>query len=246
MPTHGPTLADAYLKTTRAKEHLDSLRAELTAFRNSNPIRVFRNVNRHRGRYELRIKTADTPDHLPLILGDLLYCLRSALDQLTWSLAKLTTAYPQRTQFPIFEKSNGETRRRFAQYTTGVPARAAVLIERLQPYHRADPATHLLARLDRLGNIDKHRRIPVHGDEAIINLPNMPRALAHLLEYDHDQHLVSVPLELKDQMTFDPMGSFRVIFGDTSEGIACDLDGVTSIYEFVTNTVLPRFARFFK
>jgi len=121
-----------------------------------------------------------------------------------------------------------------------------MLIERLQPYHRPDPATHLLARLDRLGNIDKHRRIPVHSNEAIINFPKMPRALAHLLEYDHDQHLVSAPLELKDKMTFDPMGSFRVVFGDTTEGIACDVADIASIYEFVTNTVLPRFARFFK
>lgn len=81
MPKHGPTLADAYLKTTRAKLHLDSLRSELDAFRKSNPCRVFRKENYTLGRYEIRVKVEETPDHIPLILGDLLYCVRSSLDR---------------------------------------------------------------------------------------------------------------------------------------------------------------------
>jgi hypothetical protein len=115
MPKHGPSLADAYLKTTRAKLHLEALRSELDAFRNSNPCWVFRNENHKLGRYEIRVKTEDTPDHIPLILGDLLYCLRSSLDQLTWSLARLTTEYPRSTQFPIFDALNAKTRKRFAE-----------------------------------------------------------------------------------------------------------------------------------
>jgi hypothetical protein len=38
-----------------------------------------------------------------------------------------------------------------------------------------------------------------------------------------------------------------VIFGDYAEGVSCDFrGGVESIYEFVANSVLPRFGRFFK
>jgi hypothetical protein len=111
------------------------------------------------------------------------------------------------------------------KYTLGVPPRAAKLIESLQPYHRADPSTHLLSQLNRLGNIDKHRRIPVHGDEVIFNLPKMPRTLVVALKFDHEQHLVSAPLELKDQMEVAPMASFKVIFGDYAEGVSCDFRG---------------------
>jgi len=246
MPKHGPTLADVYLKTTRARVHLEALRSELDAFRKTNPCRVFRKENHKLGRYEIRVKTEDTPDHIPLIVGDLLYCLRSSLDQLTWSLAKLTTGYPRETQFPIFDAFNAKTRKRFAAYTLGVPPRAAKLIESLQPYHRADPSTHLLSQLNRLGNIDKHRRIPVHGDEVIFNFPKMPRALVTALKFDHDQHMVSVPLALKDQMEVAPMAAFRVIFGDSVEGVSCDFAGIECIYEFVANSVLPRFGPFFK
>ena len=102
MPKHGPTLADAYLKTTRAKLHLDSLRSELDAFRKSNPCRVFRKENYTLGRYEIRVKVEETPDHIPLILGDLLYCVRSSLDQLTWSLAKLTDSISEGHAVPHF------------------------------------------------------------------------------------------------------------------------------------------------
>lgn len=240
MPKHGPGLADGYLKTTRAKLHLDALRSELDAFRKSNSCRVFRKENHKLGRYEIRVKTEETPEHIPLILGDLLYCLRSSLDQLTWSLAKLTTGYPKGTQFPIFDELSAKTRKRFADYRVGVPPRAAKLIESLQSYQRADPSSHPLSRLNSLGNIDKHRRIPVHGDEVIFNFPKMPRALAAALKFDHDQHIVIVPLELKGQMQVAPIASFRVIFGDYAEGISCDFVGLESIYEFVANSVLPR------
>ena len=73
-----PSLVDSYLKTTRAKVHLDALRNEIDLFRKSKPCSVFRKDNVKRGRYEIRIKIANTPDPIPLILGDLLYCLRSS------------------------------------------------------------------------------------------------------------------------------------------------------------------------
>src|SRR4051812_32768338 len=122
------SLSDPFLKTTRAKVHLDALKHELDAFRNSAPLKVYRNVDKKRGRYCIRIVTEDTPDHIPLILGDLLYCLRSSLDQTIWALAKLTTPYPQKTQFPILDKPNKGT---FSAQTKGVPVRAAKLIESL-------------------------------------------------------------------------------------------------------------------
>jgi hypothetical protein len=149
-------------------------------------------------------------------------------------------------QFPILDKLNSGSRKTLAAYTAGVPARAVKVIQSLQPYHRAEPSAHLLWRLNRLCNIDKHRRIPVHGDELVFRLPQMPDNLARLLAFDHDQHMVSGPLELKSQMAFDPEVSFNVIFGDMAEGISCDFDGVSDIYNFVADSVLPRFARFFK
>jgi hypothetical protein len=241
-----PSLVDSYLKTTRAKVHLDALRNEIDLFRKSKPCSVFRKDNVKRGRYEIRIKIANTPGDIPLILGDLLYCLRSSLDQLVWSLARLTTSYPRGTQFPILEKRNAGTRKTFSTCTAGVPARAAKLIDSLQPYDRAEPSAHLLWRLNRLCNIDKHRRIPVHSDVVTFDFPLMPHNLVRSIEFNHDQQMMSVPLGLKGQMALDPKVSFNVIFGDISDGISCDFDGVANIYNFVADSVIPRFTRFFK
>jgi hypothetical protein len=241
-----PSLTEPYLKTTRAKMHLDALRQSLEAFRESKPITFYRKQDRKSGRYEIRIKARDTPNEVALILGDLLYNLRAALDQTIWQLGKLTTPYPERTQFPILDKDTAATRRSFDACTVGVPTRAKRLIKSFQPYHRANPAAHLLWRLNLLCNIDKHRRIPIHGDELIFNFPNFPRKFGHLLRFDHDQHMVSGPLNLQSQMAFDPAVSFKVIFGDMSQGISCDLEGVTDMYNFVAGTVVPSFSGFFR
>lgn len=173
--------------------HLDALRDSLHTIRKSEPVRVFRKENRKSGRYEIRVTVQDTPNEVPLILGDLLYRLRSALDQTVWQLAKIKLPYPERTQFPILDRDTKEMRRSFAGWTVGVPALAKHAIKRLQPYHRADPSAHLLWRLNRLCNIDKHRRIPIHGDVVDFRLPRFPRASASLLDFDHSQHMVSGP-----------------------------------------------------
>jgi hypothetical protein len=39
---------------------------------------------------------------------------------------------------------------------------------------------------------------------------------------------------------------FDVVFGDMYWGVACDFNAIEGMYEFVTNSVIPRFAGFFK
>lgn len=153
-----PSLADSYLKTTRAKEHLDALEGELDAFYKSKPYSFITEDDLERDRYSVRVEVAETPPRISLIVGDLFYCLRSALDQLVWALAHLNVPYPKDTQFPIQEKRNSKG---LSGQTVGVPPDAVKIIESLQPYHSGDISAirnHLLWRLNRLCNIDKHRR----------------------------------------------------------------------------------------
>lgn len=238
------TLADPYLKTSRAKEHLDALREELRVFYESKPYQFFTNCDLANRRYRIRCELEDTPDHIPLILGDVFYCLRSSLDQLAWCLAKLTVSYPRGTQFPILgERDDG----RFTRQTTGVPAEAAAIIESLQPYNGRDAAairSHLLWRLNLMSNIDKHRRIPVHSSNVQFMFPE---AIARVAEFENGD-VMSIPLNKvppKTKMPTEPDVSFHVIFGDSFEGIECDVETVQQIYDFVANNVIPRFARFF-
>jgi hypothetical protein len=245
---HPPSLVDPYLKTTRAKVHLEELREELSIFKYSKPYSISTEDDVERDRFRIKIDSHEIPDKVSLIVGDLLYCLRSSLDQLVWSLAKLNVRDPKRTQFPIFEIDNRETRRSFKQQTAGIPAYAVSIIEGLQPYHGPDAAairSRLLWRLNALCNIDKHRRIPLHSFAQDFNFPKVRKSTIALIEF-HQGNVVSVPLRCKCDMTLDPEVAMEIIFGDMSAGVECSFDGIERIYNFVTDSVIPRFGRFFK
>src|SRR4029077_9292575 len=98
------SFADSYLKTSRAKAHLETLRQELIAFQQSRPCQAYSHDDHVNQLCRIVLKIKDTPDKISLIVGDVFYNLRSALDQLVWSLAKLTRDYPEHTQFPILEQ----------------------------------------------------------------------------------------------------------------------------------------------
>jgi hypothetical protein len=193
-------LADPYLKTARAKEHLDALAEGLREYHASNPCKFEGQADTINQLYRMRIVLKDPPEKLSLIAGDVFNCLRAALDHLVWSLASNKLSYPLCTQFPILDKRNDK---RFASQTRGVPAEAAKIIKSLQPYHGKDKSTvesHLLWQLNKLCNIDKHMRIPVHGSTVDFKLPE---SIAGKRKIEPDG-VMSFPLHLKSQLTLYP------------------------------------------
>ena len=242
-------LSDPYLKTSRAKIHLENLREHVATFRHE-PCEFSREDDLVNQLHILRMKVKDIPDTLPLIAGDVLYSLRASLDQLVWALAKIkaTPDYPTGTQFPILEERNVP---RFRRQTNGIPTDAATIIESLQPYNSPSAVIHehLLWRLNKLCNIDKHIRIPVHGSTGMIvwdTFVPFGSGDFKLIEFD-DNAEMRVPLARKGEMALNPrVPEFKVLFGDLYWKIQCDFAGLEAIYEFVTNNVIPRFARFFK
>jgi len=247
-----PSLAEPYLKTTRAKVHLEDLKGKLRAFLHSKPYTVTAEDDFDAGRYVVIIKPNVVPDEVALIAGDFFYCLRCALDQAVFFLAKLNLADPVHTQFPIQDSFSKDGRLRFARQTAGVPAEAVRIIEELQPYNRGDRASAracLLWELNALCNTDKHRRIPVHSQISDFYFPDLPQTAKKDLTVNFRQdHAVcaSVPLALKGKMTLDPDFAMDIFFGDMAVGVKCGVDRVGTMYEFVADSVLPRFARFFQ
>jgi hypothetical protein len=245
-------MSDPYLKTARAKVHLDALREELGDFSKSKPHRVHRQRDTKNQRYIIRLEIKPVPEFVPLIVGDFLGCLRASLDHLVWQLAQANkpSHYPEGTEFPIMDAPNGK---RLRDSTRRVATEARRMIETFQPYYgrqhdMAAIRSHLLWRLNTLCIIDKHRRIPVHSDFSRADFPDFPQESWHLAKRKtlNNAYIVSVPLHLEDKMRLDPATSFKVIFGDSFVGVECDTGGLEDMYNFVTDKVLPRFARFFK
>jgi hypothetical protein len=241
-------LVDPYLKTTRARVHLENLRERIAVF-SREPCDFIREDDAENRWHVIRIRFKDIPDDIPLIFGDLLYCLRSSLDQLIWCLAKInaTPGYPEHTQFPILEERDNP---RFNRQTRGMPAKALEIIESLQPYNAPTPdriRENLLWRLNKLCNIDKHTRIPVHGVSGVIKWDTFVRFDSDKVFFPQfdETAVMKIPLALKDQVALNPRTpEFKVMFGDMYWDIQCDLADVEALYDFVANRVIPRFARF--
>ena len=117
-------------------------------------------------------------DHVPdlaafhtrvgLLVGDIVYNLRSALDHLVYQLALINTggnvARPERTQFPICDSRLLYEKAASADLAEVAPDHKQV-IESFQPYHPMEENIsvglyfHPLAMLRDLSNTDKHRFI---------------------------------------------------------------------------------------
>ena len=166
-----------------ARRHLDSLRRDVGAFFSEHPCTARVEPDREGDGLVVRM------EHVPripalewgLVVGDCVHTLRSALDSIAWELAG-ADPFDTRTAFPIFmtaEEYEDRAPRRLARLSP--QARAA--IDKVQPFHTADPAGHPLWILDRLHTAGRHRllsSVAVMPDTAALTLPIAAAVDAHL------------------------------------------------------------------
>jgi hypothetical protein len=97
-PFEGPIL-----KLERAKQHIEDFVAQADSFYKKISPRFFvqDNTKTHERALCVDIDTT-VPDHFPLIIGDAIHNLRSALDHLTWEIVKpLNPPRPDEVYFPF-------------------------------------------------------------------------------------------------------------------------------------------------
>ncbi len=149
-----------YQKLYRAKHHFDELRNELKDYYESEPGEVIRTISTN-GQHTLTYGSVKpTPARLGLICGDCLQCLRSSLDYLVWELAVANGAQPNHNQmFPICLSEQDFTQQIARHRLEGIQQEAIDLIKDCQPFLLNHPNDSPLAILDKLANINKHRRV---------------------------------------------------------------------------------------
>lgn len=110
------------------------------------------------------------PVYVSLPIGDCVHSMRAVLDHIVYALVihnpgrPLDGSLPNiRTMFPIKDTQAGWLDKATQNRIDGVPVKAAKFINDLQPYHRRnstpDHTFSPLWVLDKLENIDKHRRL---------------------------------------------------------------------------------------
>ena len=183
-PTWADPTSSWWAKVNRAGEHVQSLREQVAAFRDSDP-------------YSLTAEPTDVPDQLAYRLkflrpvpisisttvGDILSNLRAALECLAYEVARrtqggqLTPEQERLSSFPI--RSTPEEFDKFFKGRVGAlyDERARQALRHAQPFFFDEQAVqygialsdtyeeraqwHPMIRLDRLWNIDKHRRLTI-------------------------------------------------------------------------------------
>lgn len=163
-----PQLDNVFLKLDRANEKAAALSANIAAFCRDHPITL--DAQLREGRLGIDLVCQMEGMILPLKewsleLGEIVYSLRSALDNLIYVCAQVRADPPPRPrnlQFPIIQDSR--------QYPAAVrhiapqlPDEIADLLEKVQPYQRGRPDVEgspeydPLALLNWISNHDKHR-----------------------------------------------------------------------------------------
>jgi hypothetical protein len=162
MPSAG-SLDLVRLKIGWAKKHFNELVSVMDWYFKANPCQVVSELDPATNEISSTrvIVNNPIPPEVPLLIGDCLQNLRTALDYLVWELVLAAKGTPnKKNEFPIctskdlFEESLKRGR------LDGVPVLAKTAIERLQPYNTGnDPMKARLWVLNHLTNINKHRRL---------------------------------------------------------------------------------------
>jgi hypothetical protein len=170
------------LKRCRAEQHLRDLADEIAPFYGRNTYPVSEGFEyEDNTRVWIRRVIFPEPDDpmLPILAGELMFNLRSALDHLAAALvppARRTPKIIKDTQFPIFSRDidkidpatgkhvHRNERSNFERMTKGFPDKAIPLVKGLQPYMlsaQQGAENHALSILATLQNADKHRQLVI-------------------------------------------------------------------------------------
>jgi hypothetical protein len=152
-----------------ARRHLDALDKSIDQFIEGKPYHMRAEENPEGGhqhyRAILEVRKEPPVRDWGMMAGDVIHGLRSALDNLAYALQVKHSGPPADpkkvlVQFIICDDAKDWSGQCYKIKAMSPDVRAE--IERLQPYHRADPTKrHILSILRDLSNVDKHRRLLV-------------------------------------------------------------------------------------
>jgi hypothetical protein len=167
MPTVSERLLHVTLKVKRAKEHITELDGEIKRFLETKPYKVAVKIDPQTRKPVYCVSSVDpTPQCLPLIAGDIIQNLMSALDHLAYQLVCSDTGdnppNPNWIYFPIQDDAAKYEAKKRGKIE-GARQETFDAIDALKPYKGGND---LLWMLYRLNNIEKHRLLLTVGSHA--------------------------------------------------------------------------------
>ena len=159
-------LDGAQAKVERSHDQLQTLVADLDAFRQGEPHKVISENDSDAREWTIRFQVLKPFERVVAVqIGEIVHNLHSALDHLVWQLAILEAETPSKStklQFPVFLTESGY-RERGNEKLPGVSVAAKALIESLQPFATGEDRDSPLWHLYSLSVWDKHKDVPLAG-----------------------------------------------------------------------------------
>lgn len=166
-------LASARAKVDRAREQASALQAEFGRLIGERAYTITQTLDRETGKKTAVFHARPLDPRWPVILGEIVHDLRSALDSAVYDLTVAEQGRPlDHTEFPVFEdeskydatNKDGSPRWGSGVYKVrGINAAAKGLIRDLQPFefrkHHAGDEQPVVALVHELNIIDKHRSV---------------------------------------------------------------------------------------
>jgi hypothetical protein len=233
-------------KAERAQLLLDAFNGHVAAFM-KEPYTVIRHYDAKNRRHIKRFELKSFEPILGLVLGDFLYCLRSGLDQMAWQMATPIARrdFSRDICFPIYEDLGTPDRKRnYLDILQLFPADVAKEIDALQPHNGLGPAQdHPLWQLNKLCNLDKHARIPIHSRGLNVFYPAVLGVSVDHFDQE-DAIEVSVPEEYESSLDLKPTLPDEIEIGEWNSDWRLPHRRLSDIHGFITCTVIPRFMPF--
>ena len=149
------TFTDALLRVDRAAEHIADLKPRIEEFAKRQAGKVVPEIHETRAGLRMHEEVEDVPRTFSVVIGEVLYNLRAALDYLVYALAWLDSGKRnEQTQFVIADDPD-DFDGQVAGRLKGLSAEHVEAIKEWQPFNR-----HVwLANLRGTSNQDKHRAL---------------------------------------------------------------------------------------
>jgi hypothetical protein len=158
------SLSGIHLKLKQAKLHLDTLNSRVDNADRGGLYGLVCKPDTQPGQYLVKVKKITSDEDWPLILGDFIHNLATALDHLVWQLVRANGETPNwKNEFGVFldpAKFDGvEGKKDFR----GIHPQARALIRTIQPFSPSNKGPtgnlHPLYLLRNLEIVDKHRLV---------------------------------------------------------------------------------------
>ena len=247
-------------KIVRAGEHLELLSKEIHEYLRAAKRTTVPKVDGDVSWLVHWVENPVSPMHLSTVVGDTVFNLRSALDNLICGLIRTedSTAPCSKSQFPICTKVE-QWENHSGTWLKGVPPDAQKIIKGIQPCFRdyGTPEADPLAVLNTLCNMDKHRAVLLTGSydrhvEFSVHLNDGRVHKVMLTEPMHAGSPTTIPLQnihprlVGTKVRIESSGTGFVIFHEEGAwGERPVLELMFSLLEHVKDRVIPRFKPFF-